>query len=108
LTAAAVQMTPEKRINCIRLCTITIHTEVRKFRQSVFAAVACILYGHPISLLHVKQPHDSFITVLVITGVPSRGDQPYSVGLQKLAPKQFIPRVRDCQRLEKHLNVSDL
>jgi hypothetical protein len=43
-----------------------------------------VLYGHPFSLLHLKQPHDSFLTVLVITGVPSRGDQPYSVGLQKL------------------------
>jgi len=51
-----------------------------------------MLYGHPISLLHVKQPLDSFLTVLGITGVPSRGDQPYSVGLQKLAPQQFIAR----------------
>ena len=43
-----------------------------------------MLYDHPISLLHVKQQHDSFLNVLVITGVLSRGDQPYSVGLQKL------------------------
>ena len=100
-------MTPENS-NCIRLCTIPIHSEVRKFRQFVFASVACMLYDHTISLLHVKQPHDMFLTVLVITGLPSRGDQPYSVGLQKRAPQHFIACDRDCQRLEKHLNVSDL
>ena len=67
-----------------------------------------MLYGQTISLLHVKQPHVSFLTVLIITGVPSRGDHPYIVGLQKLAPQQFIARGRNCQTLEKHLNVSDL
>jgi len=51
-----------------------------------------MLYGHPIGLLHVKQPRDSFLTVLVITGLLSRGYQPYSVGLQKLAPQQLIAR----------------
>jgi hypothetical protein len=43
-------------------------------------------------MLHVKQPHDSFITVVVIKGVPSLGDQPNSVGLQKIAPQQLIAR----------------
>ena len=45
-----------------------------------------MLYDHPISLLHVKQPHDTFLSVLVITGLPSRGDLPYGVGIQELAP----------------------
>ena len=58
-----------------------------------------MLYDHPISLLHVKQPHDGFLTAL-ITGVPSRMDQPYCVGLQNLAPQQFIARGRDCQTRE--------
>jgi len=85
-------MAHKKLINFIRLCTITINTEVRQFRQSVFASFACAFYDHTISHLHVKQPHDSFRTVIVVTGVPSRGDQPYSVGLQKLAPQHFIAR----------------
>ena len=92
LTGAAMKITPEKLVNSICLCVITINTEVRQFRQSLFASVACMLYGHLISLLHVKQPHDSFLTVLVITGVPSCGDQPYSVGLQKLTPQHLIAR----------------
>jgi len=74
---------------------------VRQFRQSVFASVACVLYFHPISLLLGKQPHDSFLTVLVITGVPSRGYQPSSVGLQKLAPQLLIAAdaiVRDSRK----------
>ena len=65
-----------------------------------------MFYDHPIGLLHVKQPHDSFLTLLVITGVPSRGDQTYSVLLQKRAPQQFIAGGRDLQELD--LNVSDL
>ena len=71
-----MKIAPEKLVNFICVCTITINTEVRQFRQSVFASVACMLYGYPVGLLHVKQPHDSFLTVLVITVVPSRGDQP--------------------------------
>jgi hypothetical protein len=51
-----------------------------------------MLYGDPIGLLHVKQPSGSFLTVLVITGVPCRVDQPYSVGLQKFAPQHVIAR----------------
>jgi len=101
-------ITPEKLVNCIRLCTITINIEVRQFRQSVFASVACILYDQPIPLIHVKQPHDSFLTVLVITGLPSRGVQTYSVGLQKLAPQHLIAGWRDCQGFEKNLDISDL
>jgi len=50
------------------------------------------------------QLHDSFLTVLVITCLPSRGDQTYSVLLQKLAPQHFISRVRDRQGLEENLN----
>jgi len=65
-----------------------------------------MLYDHPISLLHLKNPHDIFIAVLVITGVPSRGDQPYSAGLQKHMAQQFIALARDSQGLEKNLNVS--
>jgi hypothetical protein len=67
-----------------------------------------VLYDHPIGLLHVKQQHDSFLTVLMIIGVPSLGDQTYSVGLQKLAPQHFISRGRDRQGLEENRNVSDL
>jgi hypothetical protein len=66
-----------------------------------------MLYDHPIGLLHVKHPHDSRLTVLVITGLPSLGYQPYSVGLQKHVPQHFISRGRDCQGLEK-TPVSDL
>jgi hypothetical protein len=51
-----------------------------------------MLYGKPISLRHVKQSQDSFLSVLVITGVPSDGEKPYSVGLQKLAPQHLIAR----------------
>jgi hypothetical protein len=51
-----------------------------------------MLYDHPITLLYVKQLHDSFISLLVITGVSSRVDQPYSVRLQKHAPQQFVAR----------------
>jgi hypothetical protein len=51
-----------------------------------------MIYDHPIMLLHVKQPHDSFLTVLVIKGEPSRRDHPYSVVLQKLAPQHLIAR----------------
>jgi hypothetical protein len=61
---------------------------------SLLASVACMLYDHPISLLHVKQPHDSFLTVLVIKCVPSRGEQPYSVGLQKLRPTPYCTLTR--------------
>jgi len=67
-----------------------------------------MLYDHPIGQLFVNQPHDSFVTVLVITGVTSNGDQPHGVGLQKLAPQQFIACVRDCKRFDKHLDISDL
>ena len=67
-----------------------------------------MFHDHPIGLLHVKQPHDSFLTAFIITGLPSRGDQPYSVGIQKLAPQNFIACGRDCHGLEKNLNVSDL
>jgi len=77
--------------------------------RSACIRVRCvILYFHPIGLHHVKHPHESFLTVLVITGVPSRGDQTYSVGLHKLAPQQFIARGRDRQGLEENLNVSHL
>ena len=65
-------------------------------------------YDEPISLFHVKQPHDSYLTVVVITGLPFRGDQLYSVGLQKLTPQHFIACGSDCQSLEKNLNDSDL
>ena len=77
------------------------------FRQYIFASVACELYVNPIGLLYVKQSHDSFLIVLVITGVPYCGNQTYIVGHEKLAPQQFITRGRDRQRLEDNLNVSD-
>jgi hypothetical protein len=67
-----------------------------------------VFYDHPIGLLQVKQPHDSFLTVVVITGVPSRGDQTYRVWLQKLAPQHFIARGRHRHGFEESLNVSDL
>jgi len=67
-----------------------------------------MIYDHPIGQLHLKKSHDSFLTVLVITGLPSRGNQPYSVELQKPAPQHIIARGCDCQGLEKNLNVSDL
>jgi hypothetical protein len=60
-------------------------------------------FFHLFGLLHFKQPNDSFLTLLVIKGVPSRGDQTYSVGLQNLAPQHFIARGRDSQRLELNL-----
>ena len=34
LTGAALPITPEKLVNCICFCSITIDTEVRQFRQS--------------------------------------------------------------------------
>jgi len=92
LTGAAMPMAPKRLVNCIRLCTIPNNAKVRQFRQSVLASAACMLYDHPISLLHVKQQHDSFLNVLVITGVLSLGDQPYSVGLQRLTPQELIAR----------------
>jgi len=67
-----------------------------------------MLYDHPIGQLNVKQTHDSFLTVLVITGVPSCRDQTYSVGLHKLTPQHIIAIELDCQRLEKHLDITDL
>jgi hypothetical protein len=66
------------------------------------------LGDHPIILFHVKQPHDSFLTVLVIKGVPSSGDQPYYVGLQKLKPQHLIAQRRDCQGFEKNFDISDM
>jgi len=56
----------------------------------------------------MEEPHDSFLSLLVITGVPYLGDQPYNVGLQEIAPQHFISRERDCHGLEKYINVSDL
>ena len=67
-----------------------------------------MLYVHPIGQINVKQPHDSFLTVLVVTGEPSNVDQPYNVGLEKLAPQLFIACRRGCQRLVNHLDISDL
>ena len=43
-----------------------------------------MLFGQLFGLLHVKEPHDSFLTVLVITGVNSLVDQRYSFGLKNL------------------------
>jgi len=56
----------------------------------------------------MKQPYDSFLTVLVITGIPSPDDQTYSVGLQKIEPQKFIAPGRVCPGLEGNLKVSDL
>ena len=56
----------------------------------------------------MKKLYHRFLSVLVITGVPFRGIQSYSVGYQKLAQLQFIARGRDCQGLEENLHVSDL
>ena len=84
LTRAAMPIAPTELVYCISFCTISIYTKVRQFRQAVFASVACMLYGHPIGPLHVKQQQDSFLTVLVITGVSSRGDQTYSIGFKNL------------------------
>ena len=78
---------------------------MRQFRQCVLACVACTLYGHPIGLLHVKQPHDSFHTVLVITIVPSRGT-PYIFRLQKLAPQHLIGSSRYWQGFQENLDNS--
>ena len=55
-----------------------------------------MLYDQPISLLHVKQPLDSILTVLVITGVPSRGIIPIVSGFKTCA-QQFIACGLDCQ-----------
>ena len=51
---------------CIRLCTITVNKELRQFRQTLFAFVAYMIFGQPIGLLQVKQPHDSFLTYLLL------------------------------------------
>jgi len=67
-----------------------------------------MLSGHTIGLLRVKQPHDSILTALVITCVPSRGDQPCSFRLQKLAPQHCSARLRDCQELMENHDISDL
>jgi len=67
-----------------------------------------MLYDHTIVMLHVKQPYDSSLTVLVIIGLHSRADMPYSVGIQKHAPQHFIACGRDCQGLQKNINVSNL
>jgi len=68
----------------------------------------CVIYDHPIRMLHVKQPHDSFLTVLVITCVNSRADYSCSVSLQKLAPKTYYCTWRNHQGLEENNNVSNL
>ena len=62
---------------------------------------------HPVSLLHVKEPHHGLLTVLV-TCVPSRGDRFYRVRLQERALQHLVARGRDVQGLEVNLDVSDL
>jgi hypothetical protein len=49
-----------------------------------------MIYEHPVGLFHVKQPHDSFLTVHVITCVSSLEDQTYSVGLKKMHPNNLL------------------
>jgi len=90
LTCAAKPIAPKELVNCISFGTISTYTVVRQFRQSVFVSVAYMFYVHPFDLLHVKQPHVTFLNVLVITVVPSRGVQPYCVGLQKLCRNTLL------------------
>jgi len=58
--------------------------------------------------MHVKQARDSFLTLLAIACVPSRGNKSYSVGLEMRAPQHFIACGRNREGREENLIVSNL
>ena len=66
------------------LWTLTVHTEVGYFGQTLLATVAKVLSLKSVSLLHVKQLHHGLLTLHIITSVLSRQDEPYRVRLQTL------------------------
>jgi len=65
------------------LGAITIYTDSGQFWQFVLTAFAGVHYIHPVRLFHMQQPHQGFLAILVITGVPSSGYESHSVGLKE-------------------------
>ena len=76
--------------------------------RTSFTRMRCVRSLSPICLLRVKQPNYGLFTVPVITCVPSRRDDSYSVGHQELAPQQLIASGRDRYLHEENLDVSNL
>jgi len=63
---------------------------------------------HPVRLFNSQQPHHGLPSVLVITGVPTRRNESYSVGFQNPFVQEIITCRRDRYRLDKDFDVAKL
>jgi len=79
----AVPMSPEKIVYCTGFRVITIYTEAGHFGYFLLATVATVHYLHPINLLHMQQPQQGLLAVVVITCIPSSWYKSISVRLQE-------------------------
>jgi len=92
----ALKEATKELVDCTVVVAITIYTEAGQFGQPVLATVATVHYLHPVSLLHMQQPNQRLLTILVITSVPSGWYESNSVGLQESFTQYLIARRRDC------------
>ena len=65
-----------KFVYCSGLGAITVYIEAVRLGQIVLATVAPVHYLHPINLLHMQQPYQSLIAVLVLNVYLAVGIRP--------------------------------
>ena len=65
-------------------------------------------YSATVCLLHVQEPHQGLLPVILIAVVLARGNQTDCVGFQKYLRMHFITSTDDRVRIEENLHVFDL
>ena len=91
-----VKMAPEKLVYCSGLGgAVTVYSKVGQFGYSLITTVASVHYLHPINLLHVQQPYQCLLTILVIASVPSSRYESDSVWLQEKFTQNLVACRRD-------------
>jgi len=81
LARMAVKIATKKLVDCTCLGAISLYTEVGQFGQPVLETVGRVHYLITLRLLHMQQPHQGFLAVVVISRVPSGRYEASIVGL---------------------------
>jgi len=63
---------------------------------------------HPVRLFRMQQPHQGFLALPLIKGVPFRRDESYGVGLPNPFAQDLIACRRDLNHLDKKVDVTDM
>ena len=101
----AVPVATKIFVNCTRLGAVTVYNKVGQIWQFVLVIIATVHYLHPINLLHVQQPYQCLLKIIVVTSVSPIRYECDCVGLQETFTQKLVASRRHLYRLDKYLYV---